>query len=95
MFDFLLQGPKACLCAGTLFFRFRPPEGECFAPHLRRGGSNSMPGGYTRAITFEYMMLNDIFMRFKISHIFQLLEGTFNHLGPAVNRQPGYRRGDS
>ena len=79
MFDFLLQGPSAPLRAGTLFFRFRPPEGECFAPHLRRRGSNSMPGGYTRAMTFEYMMPNGIFMSFKIPYIFQLLEGTLNH----------------
>ena len=39
-----------------------------------------MPGGYTRAIIFEYMMLNGIFMTIKISHIFQLLGGHFGTL---------------
>ena len=38
-----------------------------------------MPGVYTRSIIFEYMMSNVNFMTFKISHIFQLLEGTLNN----------------
>ena len=69
IFKFELQGSKAFLLAGTLFFRIRPPEGECFAPHIERVGANSMPGGYNRSSRFKYMILNVNLMTSKISHI--------------------------
>ena len=49
-----------------------------------------MPGGYTRATTFEYMMPNGIFMSFKISHVFFNFGGILWNTKPAKAGHPGH-----